>query len=342
MPTAAATVPPLMQTEFIHQVVGKGLAGEGISREEALALETLTGAELELLFEGTNRIREKFHGRNVKICSIVNAKSGACPEVCGFCAQASSFSTDSPEYPLMSADAIVAKAKEAEAFGSNEFSIVTSGTAVTDAGELEILKEAIRRIKAETRIEVCCSLGLMSTRHLKELKAAGLDRFHHNLETAASHFNQVVATHAFSDEVQAVRNAQEAGLPVCVGGIFGMGETFAQRVELALDIRDLETDSFPVNFLKPIAGTPLEHLGLIQEQEALRAIALLRLVNPQLDMFICGGREEVFGDNQEKVFAAGANGILGGDYLTTKGRDPKSDIEMIERLGLVPILETMS
>ena len=325
--------------EWINSLVEQALSGEGIGREDALALATLSHEELDLLFEGTNRIREAFHGPFVKICSIVNAKSGRCPEVCGFCSQSAQFQTDSPEYPLMDVETIVAKAKEAEAFGANEFSIVTSGTAVTDPKELEVLKEAIRRIKAETQLETCCSLGLMNTEHLKELKAAGLDRFHHNLETAASHFEQIVATHSYADEVSAVRNAQEAGLQVCVGGIFGMGETFEQRVELAFDIRELETDSLPVNFLKPLPGTPLEHLDLMEVPEALRTVALLRLVNPRLDMFVCGGREEVFGDQQARLFAAGANGILGGDYLTTKGQDPRRDIEMIENLGLVPILE---
>ncbi len=328
------------RTLWIDTLINKALEGEGISRQEALELETLTAAELEFLFDGTRRVREKFHGRDVKICSIVNAKSGRCPEVCGFCSQSSAFETDSPEYPLMDVDAIVASAKEAEAFGSNEFSIVTSGTAMTDRTELDTLKQAIRRIKAETKLETCCSLGLMSTEHLKELKEAGLDRFHHNLETAASHFDQVVSTHSYNDEKRAVENAKEAGIPVCVGGIFGMGESFAQRVELAVDIRELETASFPVNFLKPQPGTAMEHLELMPTLEGLRTIALLRLVNPRLDMFVCGGREEVFGNQQEKVFSAGANGILGGNYLTTKGQDPKRDIEMIESLGLTPVLES--
>lgn len=329
------------RTHWIESLIEKALNGEGISRQDALDLETLTQEELTLLFEGTSRVREKFHGHNVKICSIVNAKSGKCPEVCGFCSQSSAFQTDSPEYPLMDVETIVASAKEAEAFGSNEFSIVTSGTAMTDQKELDTLKEAIRRIKAETKLETCCSLGLMSTEHLKELKEAGLDRFHHNLETAASHFDQVVSTHSYDDEKRAVENAKEAGIPVCVGGIFGMGESFSQRVELALDIRELGTDSFPVNFLKPQAGTAMENLDLLPTIEGLRTIALLRLVNPKLDMFVCGGREEVFGDQQEKVFEAGANGILGGNYLTTKGQDPKRDIQMIENLGLVPVLESI-
>ncbi len=329
------------RTAWIESLIKKALSGQGIDRQDALELETLSAEELDLLFEGTNRVRESFHGRQVKICSIVNAKSGRCPEVCGFCSQSAAYTTDAPEYPLMDVDTIVQRAREAEAFGSNEFSIVTSGTAITDAKELDTLKEAIRRIKAETKLETCCSLGLMSTEHLKELKAAGLDRFHHNLETSASHFDKVVTTHTYDEEVRAVQNAKEAGIPVCVGGIFGMGESFAQRVELALDIRELETDSLPVNFLKPQPGTALEHLEVLPTIEGLRTIALLRLVNPRLDMFVCGGREEVFGDQQEKVFEAGANGILGGNYLTTKGQDPKRDIEMIENLGLVPVLETL-
>ncbi len=329
-----------MRKELIDSMVDRALAGEGITRDQALLLETFSRDELELLFEGTTRIREKFKGQDVKICSIVNAKSGRCVEDCSFCGQSASFQTSSPEYGLMDVDEIVRAAKEAEAFGSNEFSIVTSGTALNDRQELDRVIEAIRRIKNETRLEVCCSLGLMQVEHLKELKAAGLDRCHHNLETAASHFEKIVSTHSYQDEVRAVENAREAGLKVCVGGIFGMGESHGQRVEMAFDIKDMKTHSFPINFLKPIEGTGLDHLQVMDATEALRSIALLRLVMPEMDLFVCGGREEVFQDEQEGLFAAGANGILGGNYLITKGQDPKKDIAMIESLGLRPVYES--
>ena len=326
-----------MRTELIDNMVDTALKGEPISYEQALQLESLTREELDYLFIGTDRIRDRFKGKDVKICSIVNAKSGRCVEDCSFCAQSSSFQTDSPEYELMDVEEIVAAAKEAEAFGSNEFSIVASGTSLDDRKELDRVIEAIKRIKAETQLETCCSLGLMPLEHLKELKEAGLDRCHHNLETAKSHFDKIVSTHTYEDEVNAVQNAKEAGLKVCVGGIFGMGESFAQRAELAFSIRDLGTQSFPINFLKPVEGTGLEHLEPMPHYEALRTIALLRLVLPDIDLFVCGGREEVLADKQEQLFSAGANGILGGNYLTTKGQDPKRDIEMIAKLGLTPV-----
>ncbi|MEC7641085.1 MAG: biotin synthase BioB [Nitrospinota bacterium] len=328
-----------MRTQLIDSIVDTALEGQGISREQALTVGMLGHEELDYLFLGTDKIREKFKEQEAKICSIVNAKSGKCPEDCGFCAQASQFKTDSPEYGLMDVEEIVQAAKEAEAFGSNEFSIVTSGTAMDDRKELDTLIEAIKRIKAETRLEACCSLGLMSLEHLKELKAAGLDRFHHNLETAASHFESIVTTHTYQDEVAAVENAREAGLKTCVGGIFGMGETYEQRVEMALDIRRLGTQSFPINFLKPVKGTRLEGMEYMDYYEALRTIALLRLVLPTIDLFVCGGREEVLSEGQERLFAAGANGILGGNYLTTKGQDPKRDMEMLQNLGLRPVHE---
>jgi biotin synthase len=313
------------------------LKGQSISSDKALQLGSFTHEELDYLFIGTDRIRDKFKGEDVKICSIVNAKSGRCVEDCSFCAQSSSFQTDAPETELMSVEEMVAAAKEAEAFGANEFSIVASGTKMDDRKELDKVIAAVRRIKAETKLETCCSLGLMELDDLKELKAAGLDRCHHNLETAASFFNNIVTTHTYEDEVKAVQNAKEAGLQVCVGGIFGMGETFAQRVELAFSIRDLGTQSLPINFLKPIDGTGLDHLETIEYYDALKTIALLRLVLPKIDLFVCGGREEVMTDKQEQLFSAGANGILGGNYLTTKGQDPKRDIEMIKSLGLRPI-----
>ena len=326
-----------MRKELIDDMIEIALKGQSISSDKALQLESFTHEELDYLFIGTDRIRDKFKGEDVKICSIVNAKSGRCVEDCSFCAQSSSFKTDAPETELMSVEEMVAAAKEAEAFGANEFSIVASGTKMDDRKELDKVIAAVRRIKAETKLETCCSLGLMELDDLKELKAAGLDRCHHNLETAASFFNKIVTTHTYEDEVKAVQNAKEAGLQVCVGGIFGMGETFAQRVELAFSIRELGTQSLPINFLKPIEGTGLDHLETIEYYDALKTIALLRLVLPKIDLFVCGGREEVMTDKQEQLFSAGANGILGGNYLTTKGQDPKRDIEMIQSLGLRPI-----
>ena len=326
-----------MRKELIDGMIEIALKGQSISSDKALQLESFTHEELDYLFIGTDRIRDKFKGDDVKICSIVNAKSGRCVEDCSFCAQSSSFQTDAPETELMSVEEMVAAAKEAEAFGANEFSIVASGTKMDDRQELDKVIAAVRRIKAETKLETCCSLGLMELDDLKELKAAGLDRCHHNLETAASFFNKIVTTHTYEDEVKAVQNAKEAGLQVCVGGIFGMGETFAQRVELAFSIRELGTQSLPINFLKPIEGTGLDHLETIEYYDALKTIALLRLVLPKIDLFVCGGREEVMTDKQEQLFSAGANGILGGNYLTTKGQDPKRDIEMIQSLGLRPI-----
>jgi biotin synthase len=331
----------IMRKELINQLIDTAMSGQGISTDQALAIESFSNDELDLLFAGTDKIRDRFKGQDVKICSIVNAKSGKCVEDCSFCSQSSQFTTDSPEYGLMDVEEIVKAAKEAEAFGSNEFSIVTSGTALDEREELDRVITAIKRIKAETKLEVCCSLGLMSMDHLKELKSAGLDRCHHNLETAASHFKEIVSTHTYEEEVQAVQNAKDAGLKVCVGGIFGMGESHAQRVELAFDLKALGTESLPINFLKPIEGTGLDHLDVMDRREALRTIAMLRLVLPQMDMFVCGGREEVFADDQESLFQAGANGILGGNYLTTKGRDPKRDIEMIENLGLRPVYQSI-
>ncbi len=330
-----------MRTELIDNMVDTALRGESISYEQALQLESLTREELDYLFIGTDRIRDHFKGQDVKICSIVNAKSGKCVEDCSFCAQSSSFKTDSPEYELMDVEQIVQAAKEAEAFGANEFSIVVSGTSLDDRKELDRVIEAVKRIKAETQLETCCSLGLMPMEHLKELKEAGLDRCHHNLETAKSHFDKIVSTHTYEDEVNAVQNAKAVGLQVCVGGIFGMGESFAQRAELAFSIRDLGTQSFPINFLKPIEGTGLDHLDPMEHYEALRTIALLRLILPEIDLFVCGGREEVLTDQQERLFSAGANGILGGNYLTTKGEDPKRDIEMIENMGLNPVFTSI-
>ena len=330
-----------MQKEFIDRLIDDALRGEGISQADALRLETLTHDELDYLFEGTNKIRDRFKGQDVKICSIVNAKSGRCVEDCSFCAQSSQFNTDSPEYELMSVDEIVAAPRKPRHLVPTNFPLSPQELRWTTGRSWTKSSKRLRRIKAETSLETCCSMGLMSREHLQELKAAGLDRCHHNLETAASHFKNIVTTHTYEDEVRAVENAKQAGLQVCVGGVFGMGETFAQRVELALDIKALGTQSLPINFLKPIEGTGWNIWGSWIHTKHLEPLRCSGWFCRKLTCSSVVGREEIFNDQQDKLFQAGANGILGGNYLTTKGQDPKKDLEMIEGLGLKPVFQTI-
>lgn len=309
---------------------------EPISGDEARRLiHHTSGAALEALLDRADAVRRAVHGDEVALCGITNAKSGRCAEDCGFCSQSAHFpDADAPVFPLVSADEIVAQAKAAERAGAREFSIVTSGTRVARESELATLEEAVRRLRAETAVEPCASLGLMKEPELARLKAAGLMHYHHNLETAPSFFGNVCTTHAFEEQLETIRTAKRLGFKLCSGGILGMGETPEQRVELAETIRDLGIDCVPVNFLNPRPGTPMEHVKAITAEECLAALAVYRLMMPGAHLFVMGGREVNLGARQELIFRAGANGTMVGNYLTSAGRAPDLTVNMVEAQGL--------
>ncbi|EKD42815.1 MAG: hypothetical protein ACD_73C00007G0002 [uncultured bacterium] len=280
-------------------------------------------------------LREKAYGKKISFCSITNAKSGACVEECKFCAQSASFKgASAPVYGLKSTDQIVADAREAASFGATEFSIVTSGRAMTKEKEINTLVDAIKKIRAETTMETCASLGLMDRENLLKLKEAGMTNYHHNIETSRSYFPNIVTTHTFDDEVKTLKHAKELGFQVCSGGILGMGENLDQRVEFAFNLKEIEPDSIPLNFLNPRPGTPLSHLNDLTPLDCLKSISLIRLVLPRKELFVCGGREVNLKDYQDKMFDAGASGTMLGNYLTTAGQSPEDDLSLIKRLGL--------
>jgi len=280
-------------------------------------------------------VRQAVHGDEVSLCGITNAKSGLCPEDCGFCSQSAHFrEADAPVYGMLSAREILEQAKAAEAAGAREFSIVCSGTRVSKESELATIEEAIRLIKAETTVEPCASLGLMREADLARLRRAGLEHLHHNLETAPSHFHEVCTTHTFQEQIDTIRAAKGLGLKLCTGGILGMGETPDQRVELAEVLRDLAVDCIPINFLNPRPGTPMAHLKAITAGECLAAVAVYRLMMPAAHIFVMGGREVNLGDRQSLIFRAGANGTMVGNYLTSAGNTPEQVVGMIAGQGL--------
>lgn len=282
----------------------------------------------------TNRLREMAFGNEVSFCSIVNAKSGACVETCNFCSQSASFKgAQAPLYPLMKADQILEKAKEAEAMGGTEFSIVTSGRGMTKEKELETMVDAITKIRQETELETCASLGLMSREDLLRLKEAGMRHYHHNIETAKSYFPNVVQSHSWEEEVATVKLAKELGFETCCGGIMGMGENLDQRIEFVMQLKEIDPHSIPINFLNPRPGTPFGEKNELTPLDCLKIIAALRLAMPTKDLFVCGGREVNLKEYQDLMFQAGASGTMLGNYLTTKGRSSEQDVEMIERLG---------
>ncbi len=307
-----------------------------ISADEARRLiHHTSGAEFESLLARAAHVREAVHGNEVSLCGITNAKSGQCPEDCGFCSQSAHFKeADAPVYGLLSPREMVEQAKAAEAAGAREFSLVCSGTRVSKESELARLEEAVRLIKAETTLEPCASLGLMRKPDLERLQRAGLMHYHHNLETAPSHFGSVCSTHSFQEQIDTIRMAKGLGLKLCTGGILGMGETPEQRIELAEVLRDLDVDCIPINFLNPRPGTPMAHLKAITAAECLAAVAVYRLMMPTAHIFVMGGREVNLGDSQDLIFRAGANGTMVGNYLTSAGKTPAQVIDLITGQGM--------
>ncbi|MFZ5452742.1 MAG: biotin synthase BioB [Thermodesulfobacteriota bacterium] len=291
-------------------------------------------AELWPLLAEAQSLRERHFGREVSFCVITNAKSGLCSEDCAFCSQAAGARGEIPRYPLSPQEELVAAAAQAAAAGASRFSLVTSGRGLNSPKEQEALLRTVAAIKETVPIRVCASLGIVEPSFLKELKAAGLSRYHHNLEAAASFFPQICTTHSYAERVATIEAARAAGLSVCAGGILGLGESLAQRWELAQALKDLPVDAIPLNFLHPLPGTGLARRPLLPPLEALQIIVAFRLQLPDRSLIICGGRQATLRSLAPLIFAAGANCLMTGDYLTTKGRLPEEDRQMLTDLGL--------
>jgi biotin synthase len=307
--------------------------GYALSFEEACRLAALSEAHPVDLIVCAHKIRGQYRENRVFTCAIINAKSGLCTEDCAFCAQSSHHSTEIEIYPLRGDEELTAYAVRMREAGATNYSMVTSGYALTE-DEMDRITRVAATLKSTTDLKVCASLGMLTESVAKRLKASGISRYHHNLETARSYFDEICTTHDYEEDVETVRVAKAAGLEVCSGCIMGLGETWEQRVELAMTLRELDVDSIPINFLNPIPGTRMEGRPRLSPMEALRCVALFRFMHPQRDITICGGREVTLKDFQSWGFLAGANGLMIGDYLTTKGRSAAMDIEMIGAMGL--------
>jgi len=303
--------------------------GAGIDGDLALSLGGLTGAEIFSLLPLTNQIRRHHCGQKIALCAITNAKSGRCPEDCAYCAQSIFYDTGVETFPLIKVDKLAEQARAAAACGVANFSVVTSGTAVDCEHEQTQIMAMLKEIGAQ-KMAPCASLGFLDAAMAVRYRDAGLKHYHHNLETARSFFPQICTTHDYERAVATVKIAKEAGLYVCSGGIMGLGESWAQRVELALTLRELQVDSIPLNFLQPVSGTPLAEQPGLTPFQALLTISMFRLVCPACDIRICGGRQRTFGDFQSFLFAAGANGLMVGNYLTTSGRQWSDDSRLLD------------
>ncbi len=318
---------------FIHTLEEKVNSGSPINEEEALKILASPDDEIYEIIASADRIRRRFKGDKINLCSIINAKSGLCPEDCAFCSQSSRNRAEVAVYDLVESKKIVDEAKRAAINGAGRFGIVTSGKGVNQR-DLSTIAKSIEEMAVSGDIKPCASLGILSREKLVRLKEAGLKRYHHNLETAESFFPKICTTHTYRENIDTIVAAKEAGLEVCCGGIFGMGESIEQRVELAITLRNLEVDSVPINFLNPIKGTKMEGRPLLPPIEALKIIAMFRFFLPDKDIKAAGGRSVVLRDLQSLLFAAGANSMMVGDYLTTKGRQVSDDIQMVKDLGL--------
>jgi biotin synthase len=310
------------------------LAGRPPAREQLLELASEKMDFDELLY-GANLLRQHFWGNRVDLCSLINAKSGNCAEDCAFCAQSAHRRTKAKSYPLVGMSAIQRAYMRAQKIGATRFDIVTSGNDL-DPEEFEFVVKAISQLRKlkKAKIPLCASIGRLSLEQAKRLKDAGLARCHHNIETSRRFFPQICTTHSFDERLETARNIKAAGLELCCGGVIGMGETWEDRVDMALTGRELGADAAPLNFLIPVKGTRLESQEAMTPREILKTIALFRYALPDKDVRLCGGRERNLRDMQSWIFQAGANAMMIGGYLTQRGRRSEDDIQMLKDLGL--------
>jgi len=323
--------------KFLYDIKDKVLFGTGIRPHEALKILESGSGDLFTVIGFTDKIRRRFKGNKVRFCSIINAQSGLCSEDCVFCAQSRISNSDIKRYPMMNSDEIAENAAVSSKSGANEFSIVMSGYGLKNKNDIKKIGQAIECIKNNTELETCISAGIIDKETIEYLKNKGLDHIHHNLETSKNFFPNICTTHSYEEDVETVKIAKSANMRVCSGGIFGIGESDEDRVELAYLLKKLDVDSIPINFLSPVKGTPLEGSANLTPIVCLKIIAMMRLVNPTKDIMVCGGREINLGDLQSLIFAAGANGMIIGNYLTTSGRDVSKDMQMIKDLNLEPV-----
>lgn len=318
----------------IKQFADKVIAGGVITFEEARGLLFAQGDDLRCLLQEASRIREHFRSDKVSLCSITNAKSGSCNQDCKFCAQSVFHNTDTKIHPLIEPQEMLSRAEAAQKTRTQRFCLVTSGRTLSDV-EIDTICLGLKMIKEKfPGLKLDASLGLLTRERIEKLKAAGLSRYNHNLETSKNYFSNICTTHTFEQRVETVRLVKAAGLEICCGGIFGLGESEIDRLELGLALRELDVDCIPINLLNPIAGTPLESQKILSADEAFKNIAILRFLNPKKEIKICGGRQTVLKEKQSQIFSAGADSIILGDYLTTKGSLASQDLEMIQSLGL--------
>src|SRR5437868_3580869 len=305
-----------------------------ITREEALQLGDLEDrADIEALVERAWQARQTSFGDSTDMCSLVNAKSGGCAEDCGFCAQSRFAEAETPMHAMMEPEQMLEHARAAEAAGAHRFCMVTQGQGLSKRDFARVL-EGTRLVAEHTNLKRCASVGHMSVDRAKALKEAGVQRVHHNVETAESYYDEVTTTVRYAGRIRTIEAVKEAGLETCVGGILNLGETREQRVEMAFQLARIDPTSVPINLLNPRPGTKFGDRDHMDPWEAVKWIAIFRLILPEALFRLCGGRVENLGDLQQTAIKAGVNGVMMGNFLTTLGNTPDEDRTMFEDLGL--------
>src|ERR671915_1933485 len=305
-----------------------------ITPEEALRLgEIEDRAEILALIERAWHARIERFGDSTDMCSLVNAKSGGCAEDCGFCAQSRFAEAETPLHAMMSAEQILEHAKAAEAAGAHRFCMVTQGQGLAKR-DFEAILDGARLVGEHTNLKRCASIGHMSVKRAKQLKEAGIQRVHHNVETARSYYPEVSSTVQYEGRLRTIEAVREAGLETCVGGILNLGESREQRVEMAFELAAIDPTSVPINLLNPRPGTKFGDRDHMDPWEAVKWIAIFRLILPEALFRLCGGRVENLGELQPLAVRAGLNGVMMGNFLTTLGAEPEDDRAMFKELGL--------
>ena len=311
-------------------IAEKIINGERLKSDDDLKF--LLTMPLEDLQAGAALIQKNFCGNHIDLCTIINGKSGRCGEDCKYCAQAARHKTGVDEYNFLPTEKILEVALTDERAGVNRFSIVTSGRTL-DGKNFERAIEAYKVLHDKVRIKLCASHGILTAEQLQRLKAAGVTRYHHNLETSSGFFPHICTTHTFDDRIKTIKLAQKIGLEICSGGIIGMGETWQDRIDLAFELAALEIKSIPINILNPIKGTPLENLKPLPAEDILRTIAIFRYINPTANIRLAAGRK-FLPDAGASAFLHGASAAITGNMLTTSNTNIKSDLKLISELGL--------
>lgn len=314
-----------------QQLATDVLAGKEVTNADGEAILASQDDELLDLISAAYRLRLKYFGKAVQLYFLVNAKSGLCPEDCGYCSQSKLSSAPIDKYRMLSAEKLLDGAKVAAERGSKTYCIVISGRAPNER-EMNAVEMVVPQVKEKFDLKICACLGLLTPENAERLKRCGVDRVNHNLNTGENHYDEICSTHTYQDRIETLGNVRNAGLELCSGGIIGMGETHSDLVSMAMDLRSLKVESIPLNFLHAIEGTPLEKCAPLTPQDCLRALCMMRFVNPTSELRIAGGREKHLRSLQPLGLYV-ANSLFVGDYLTTGGQPPESDYKMIEDMG---------